>query len=125
MVLVKTPESVLDSKEIEPVSPQGNQPRVLIGRTDAEAEAPALWPPDAKRKKWLVGQRGESWQKMRVGSWEESNKREPGLSSLGPAPFQYLPLQAAQSFSAPNSIPAGLTTSTPEAQGSLLLTASC
>ena len=53
MVLVKTPESVLDSKEIEPVSPQGNQPRVLIGRTNAEAETPILWPPDVKSQ--LIG----------------------------------------------------------------------
>ena len=44
----KTPESSLDSKEIEPVNPKGNQPLIFIGRTDAEAEAPTLWPPDAK-----------------------------------------------------------------------------
>ena len=37
--------SPLDSKEIKPVNPKGNQPRILIGRTDAEAEAPILWPP--------------------------------------------------------------------------------
>ena len=38
----------MDSKEIKPVSPKGNQPRIFIGRTDAEAETPILWPPDAK-----------------------------------------------------------------------------
>ena len=48
MVLEKTLESPLDNKEIETVNPKGNQPRILIGRTDAEAEAPILWPPDAK-----------------------------------------------------------------------------
>ena len=41
-------ESPLDSKEIQPVNPKGNQSRIFIGRTDPEAEAPMLWPPDAK-----------------------------------------------------------------------------
>ena len=40
--------SPLDCKEIKPVNPKGNQPLVLIGRTDAEAEALIFWPPDAK-----------------------------------------------------------------------------
>ena len=53
MVLEKTLESPLDSKEIKPVSPKGNQPWIFIGRTDAEAEAPVLWPPDAKSQ--LIG----------------------------------------------------------------------
>ena len=48
MVLEKILESALDSKEIKPVNPKGNQSRIFIGRTDAEAEAPILWPPDAK-----------------------------------------------------------------------------
>ena len=47
-MLEKTLESPLDCKEIKPVNPKGNQPRIFIGRTDAEAEAPILWPPDAK-----------------------------------------------------------------------------
>ena len=38
----------LDSKEIKPVNPKGNQPDIFIGRTDAEAESPILWPPDVK-----------------------------------------------------------------------------
>ena len=46
--LEKTLESPLDSKEIQPVHPKGDQSWVFIGRTDAEAEAPILWPPDAK-----------------------------------------------------------------------------
>ena len=50
MVLEETFESPLDCKEIDPVNPKGNQSSILIGRTDAEAEAeaPILWPPDAK-----------------------------------------------------------------------------
>ena len=46
MVLEKALESLLDFKEIEPVNPKGNQPRLFIGRTDTEA--PILWPPDVK-----------------------------------------------------------------------------
>ena len=47
MVLEKTLENRLDSKEIQPVNPKGNQPWIFIGKTDAEAEALVLWPPDA------------------------------------------------------------------------------
>ena len=47
-MLEKTLESLLDCKEIQPVNPKGNQPGIFIGRTDAEAETPILWPPDAK-----------------------------------------------------------------------------
>ena len=53
VVLEKTLESPLDCKEIKPVHPKGNQSWIFIGRTDAEAEAPILWPPDAKN--WLIG----------------------------------------------------------------------
>ena len=48
MVLENTLKSPLDSKEIKPLNPKENQPRIFIGRTNAEAEAPILWPPDAK-----------------------------------------------------------------------------
>ena len=48
MVLEKTLESRLDSKDIQPVHPKGDQYWVFIGRTDVEAEIPILWPPDAK-----------------------------------------------------------------------------
>ena len=48
MVLEKTLESLLDCKEIQPVHPKGDQSWVFIGRTDAEAETPIVWPPDAK-----------------------------------------------------------------------------
>ena len=49
-MLEKTLRSPLDSKEIKPVNPNGNQPWIIIGRTDAEAEAPTLCPPDTKGK---------------------------------------------------------------------------
>ena len=48
LVLEKTLESPLDCKEIQPVHPKGDQSWVFIGRTDAEAETPVLWPPHAK-----------------------------------------------------------------------------
>ena len=48
VVLEKTLESSLDSKEVQPANPQGNKPLIFIGRIDAEAEASILWPPDAK-----------------------------------------------------------------------------
>ena len=48
MVLEKTLESLLDSKEIKPVNPKGNQPSIFIERSDADVESLVLWPPDAK-----------------------------------------------------------------------------
>jgi len=48
VVLEKTLESPLDSKEIKPVNPKGNQPSIFTGRTDAKAETPSLWSPDVK-----------------------------------------------------------------------------
>ena len=53
VLLEKTLESLLDSKEIKPVYPKGNQSWIFIGRTDAEAEVPILWPPDVKSQ--LIG----------------------------------------------------------------------
>ena len=50
MVLEKTLESPLDCKEIQPVHSKGDKPWVFFGRTDAEAETPVLWPPDAKNQ---------------------------------------------------------------------------
>ena len=58
MVLERTLEILLDSKEIQPVNPKGNQPRIFIGRTDAKAEAPILWPPDGKSR--LIGKDPEA-----------------------------------------------------------------
>ena len=51
-VLLEILESHLDCKEIKPVNPKGNQSWIFIGRTDAEAQAPTCWPPDAKN--WLI-----------------------------------------------------------------------
>ena len=62
VVLEKTLESLLDCKEIQPVHPKGNQSWLFIGRTDAEAEAPILWPPNANS--WLTGKdpdAGKDW----------------------------------------------------------------
>ena len=64
MVLDKTLESPLDYKEMQPVSPKGNQSWIFIGRTDAEAESPTLWPPDAKNL--LIGKdpdAGKDWRR--------------------------------------------------------------
>ena len=68
VVLEKTLESLLDSKEIQPVNPKGNQSWIFIGRTDAEAETPILWPPDVRN--WLMlgkieGRRRRGQQRMR------------------------------------------------------------
>ena len=59
-MLEKTLESPLDSKEIQPVHPKGNQPWIFIGRTDAEAEAPIFWSLDAKSR--LIEKDPESGQ---------------------------------------------------------------
>ena len=69
LVLEKTLESLSDSKEIKPVNSKGNQLRIFIGRTDAEAEAPILWPPDGKSllmKVKLIG-KDTGWERLRVG----------------------------------------------------------
>ena len=71
VVLEKTLESPLDSKEIQPVHPKGNQSWIFIGKTDAEAETPILWPPDVKH--WLIGKGpdvGKDWR------WEEKGTTE-------------------------------------------------
>ena len=63
VVLKNTLESPLNSKEIKPVNPKGNQSWTLIGRTHVEAEAPILWPPDAKSQ--LTGKRPWCWERLR------------------------------------------------------------
>ena len=71
-VLEKTPESPLDSKEIKPVNPKGNQPGIFIGRIDAEAKAPILWVLDAKSQ--LIGKdpdAGEDWRQEEKGMTED------------------------------------------------------
>ena len=72
VVLEKTFESPLDYKEIQPVHPKGDQSWVYIGRTDAEAEAPILWPPDVKS--WLTGKdpdAGKGWAQEENGVTED------------------------------------------------------
>ena len=63
VVLEKTLESPLDCKEIQPVHSKGNQSWVFIGRTEAEAETPILWPPHAKS--WLIGKDPDAWREWR------------------------------------------------------------
>ena len=68
VMLEKTLESPLDCKEIKPVNPKGNQPWTFIGRTDAVAEAPVLWPPDEKNL--LTGKdpdAGKDWRHKKKG----------------------------------------------------------
>ena len=72
-VMLKTPDSPLDCKEVQSLHPNGNQSWIFIGRTDTEAEMPTLWPPDAKNQ--LIGKdpdtgkievgRGKGWPRMR------------------------------------------------------------
>ena len=63
VVLEKTLDSSLDCKEIKSVNPKGNQPWIVIGRTDAKAEAPILWPHDAKS--WKDPDAGKDWRQGR------------------------------------------------------------
>ena len=72
VVLEKTLESPLGCKEIKLVNPKGNQPWIFIGRTDAEAESPILWPPDAKN--WLIRKypnAGKDWRQEEKGMTED------------------------------------------------------
>ena len=72
VVLEKTLESPLDCKEIQPIHPKGDQSWVYIGRTDAEAETPILWPPDMKS--WLTGKgpdAGRDWGQEEKGTTED------------------------------------------------------
>ena len=85
VVLEKILESPLDWKEIKPVNPKGNQPWIFIGRTNAEAEAPIFWPPDAKSqcirkdpdagKDWKQEEKGTTEDKM-VGWHHQLNEHE-------------------------------------------------
>ena len=77
-------ENPLDSTQNKPVSPRGNQPWIFIGRTDAEAEAPILWPPDVKSQ--LIGKdldAGKDWGQ------EEKGMTEEGLDGWMASPAQW------------------------------------
>ena len=74
VVLEKTLESPLDCKEVQPVHPKGDQSWVFIGRTDAKAETPILWPPHAKS--WLIGKDPDAG---RDRGQEEKGMTEDGL----------------------------------------------
>ena len=68
--------SPLECKEIKPVNPKGNQPWILIGRTDAEAETPIVWPPD--EKSWLIREdpeAGKDWRQEEKGTTENEMAR--------------------------------------------------
>ena len=72
MVLEKTLENPFDSKRIKTVNPKGNQPCIFIGRTDAKAEVPILWPPDVKNQ--LTGKNpdaGKDWRQEEKGTTED------------------------------------------------------
>ena len=69
VVLEKTLETPLDCKEIQPVYPKGNQSWIFIGRTDAEAETPILWPPNVKNWLiWKVPGAGKDWRQEEKGT---------------------------------------------------------
>ena len=68
MVLEKTPQSPLDCKEIKPVNPKGNQLWIFIGKTDAEVEAPIVWPPDEKSQ--FIGKDPDAGKDHRQKKWE-------------------------------------------------------
>ena len=72
IMLEKTLESPMDCREIQPVNPKGNQSWIVIGRNDAEAETPILWPPDAKS--WLIWKdpdAGKDWMQEEKG-WQRT-----------------------------------------------------
>ena len=80
VVLEKTLESPLDFKEIQPVHPKGDQSQVLIGRTDAEAETPILWLPDAKN--WLIWKDPDAGKDWRQGGEGDDRGWDSWMASL-------------------------------------------
>ena len=99
VVLEKTRESPLECKEIKPVNLKGNQPWIFIGRIDAEAETPILWPPDAKSR--LIGKEPDAGKDWR---WEEKGTTEDEMVGW----YHWL-----------NGLEFGLTLGNSDGQGSL------
>ena len=90
VVLEKTFESPLESKEIQPVHPKGKQSWIFIGRTDAEAETPIPWPPDVKS--WLI------WKDSDAGKdWRQENRGQQrmrwldGITDWMDVTFKFIP----------------------------------
>ena len=79
VMLEKTPENPLNCKEIQPVHPKGDQSWVFIGRTDAEAEIPILWPPHAELTHW---KRPWCWEGLRVGEEGDDRGWDGWMASL-------------------------------------------
>ena len=79
VVLEKTVESPLDCKEIQPVHPKADQSWVLIGRTDAEAETPILWPPHAELTRW---ERPWNWEGLGAGGEGDNRGWDGWMASL-------------------------------------------
>ena len=91
VVLEKTLESSLDCKEIQPVHPKADQSWVFIGRTDAEAETPILWPPDVKN--WLIWQdpdAGKDWRQEEKGTTEDEMDGITDLTDMSLSNLQEL-----------------------------------
>ena len=89
VVLEKTLESPLDSMEIKPVNPKGNQSWIFIGRTDAEAETPILWPPDSKN--WLIEKKPWCWERLKAGEGMTENKIVGWHHQLDGYEFEHAP----------------------------------
>ena len=78
-VLEKILKSPLNCKEIKPVNPKGNQSWMFIGRTDAEAEAPKLWPPD-NAKNWLIGKDPDAGKEGKRRRWLDAITNSMNMS---------------------------------------------
>ena len=76
VLLEKTLESPLDCKEIQPVHPKGKQSYIFIGKTDAEAKIPILWPPDVKN--WLIEKDPDAWK-----DWRQEEKEMTEDETVG------------------------------------------
>ena len=104
MVLKKNLESPLDWKEIQPVQPKGNQSWIIIGKIDAEVEAPILWPPDATnwltwkdpdaRKDWRQEEKGMTEDEM-IGWYHQLDGHEyEQVLKVGDIPGSLVVLQS-------------------------------